>query len=51
MAKPYDSDPRRFYKESPSGVMRLIFVTFGIALLLGLASGVVWIAWNLVATR
>jgi hypothetical protein len=47
MAKPYASDPRRVYKSSPSGVTGAILVAFGIALLLGLTSGVVWILYNL----
>jgi hypothetical protein len=47
MAKPYASDPRRVYKSAPSGVMGAILVAFGVALLLGLASGVVWVLYNL----
>jgi len=47
VAKPYASDPRRVYKGSPSGVTGVILVAFGIALLLGLTSGVVWILYNL----
>ena len=47
MAKPYASDPRRVYRTSPSGVMGLILVAFGIAILLGLTSGLVWILYNL----
>ena len=47
MSKPYASDPRRFYKEAPSGVTGLIVVAFGVALLVGLVSGLVWIAFNL----
>jgi hypothetical protein len=47
MAKPYASDPRRAYKNSPSVVTGAILVAFGVALLLGLASGVVWILFNL----
>ena len=47
MAKPYASDPRRFYKSTPSGVTGVILVAFGIALLLGLTSGLVWIFYNL----
>ena len=42
MAKPYASDPRRVYKSAPSGVTGAILVAFGVALLVGLASGVVW---------
>ena len=47
MAKPYASDPRRVYKSVPAGVNGAILVAFGIALLLGLTSGVVWILYNL----
>ena len=47
MSKPYASDPRRTCKNSPSGVMGVILVAFGIAILVGLASGLVWIAFNL----
>ena len=47
MAKPYATDPRRVYKITPSGVTGAILVAFGIALLLGLTSGVVWILYNL----
>jgi hypothetical protein len=47
MAKPYASDPRRVYKSTPSGVTGVILVAFGIALLLGLTTGLVWILYNL----
>ena len=47
MSKPYASDPRRFYKDSPSGVTAVVLVAFGVALLVGLVSGLVWIAFNL----
>ena len=47
MSKPYASDPRRVYKTSPSGVTGVILVAFGVALLLGLTSGLVWILYNL----
>ena len=47
MSKPYASDPRRVYKSSPSGVTGVILVAFGVALLVGLASGLVWIVFNL----
>ena len=47
MAKPYASDPRRVYKGAPLGVTRAMLVAFGIALLLGLTSGLAWIAYNL----
>jgi hypothetical protein len=47
MAKPYATDPRRAYKNSPSGVTGVILVAFGVALLLGLTSGIVWVVFNL----
>ena len=47
MAKPYATDPRRAYKGSPSGVTGVILVAFGVALLLGLTSGIVWVVFNL----
>ena len=47
MPKAYASDPRRVYKSSPSGVTRVILVAFGVAVLLGLASGLVWVLFNL----
>jgi hypothetical protein len=47
MPKPYANDPRRLYKGSPSGVIRVVLVAFGTALLLGLASGVVWVVMNI----
>jgi hypothetical protein len=43
MPKHYPAHRRQINKGAPSGVMGLIWVAFGIALLLGLASGVVWI--------
>jgi hypothetical protein len=46
MSKPYTTDPRRLYKNSPSGVIGVILVAFGVALLLGLTSGLVWVLVN-----
>ena len=47
MSQRFGSD-RRFDEDLAStGVTRLLFVAFGIALLVGLASGVVWILWKL----
>ena len=49
MAKPdATADPRRVYKSSPSGATGVILVAFGVALLVGLASGLVWIVFNLI---
>jgi len=47
MPKPYAADPRHAYKETPPGVMRVILLAFGVALVLGLTSGVVWVLYNL----
>ena len=47
MPRPYALDPRRLYKNAPSGVMGLILIAFGTALLLGLVSGIVWVVVNL----
>ena len=47
MPKPQAADPRRVYKGTPSGVMGAILMAFGIALFLGLTSGVVWVLYNL----
>jgi len=47
MSKPYASDPRRVYKATPSGVTGVLLVTFGVALLVGLVSGLAWIVLNL----
>ena len=42
------ADDRRFGEDVASpGFTRLLFVVFGIALLVGLGSGVVWILWKL----
>ena len=47
MPKPYANDPRRFYKNAPSGVTGVVLIAFGTALLLGLASGIVWVVVSL----
>ena len=47
MPRPYSNDPRRFYKNAPSGVMGVVLSAFGTALLLGLASGIVWVVVSL----
>ena len=48
MPRPYVNDPHR---QRPSGspeFTRLLFVAFGIVLIIGLVSGSIWIAWNLI---
>jgi hypothetical protein len=47
MPKPYVNDPKRQHQISSPEFTRLLFVAFGIALLLGLVSGSIWIVWNL----
>jgi hypothetical protein len=47
MAKPRPEDHRHAYRHGPSGVMGIILTAFGIALLLGLTSGIVWILYRL----
>jgi hypothetical protein len=47
MPRPYANDPRRLYKSPPRGVGGLILLAFGIALLIGLVTGVLWIVINL----
>jgi hypothetical protein len=45
-------DDRRFGEDIASpGLTRLLFVVFGVALLVGLASGVIWILWKLFEVR
>ena len=46
MAKPHINDPRGVYKSLPAGTTGTLLVAFGVALLLGLASGIVWILFN-----
>jgi hypothetical protein len=47
MRRSYANDRRRLYKSLPQGASGVILVAFGVALLVGLVTGVVWIAWNL----
>jgi hypothetical protein len=45
-------DDRRFGEDVASpGLTRLLFVVFGVALLVGLGSGVIWILWKLFEVR
>ena len=48
MSRNFDNDPRRDEDIASPEFTRLLFVAFGIALLLGLVSGSIWIAWNLI---
>jgi hypothetical protein len=47
MARRFGNDPRFDEDVASSGFTRLLFVAFGIALLVGLVSGVLWIVWKL----
>jgi hypothetical protein len=46
MPRRFDDEKRRQQDASPD-FTRLLFVAFGIALLLGLVTGSIWIAWSL----
>jgi hypothetical protein len=48
MSRMFDHDPRRDEDVASPEFTRLLLVAFGIALLLGLVSGSIWIAWNLI---
>lgn len=45
---PVARDRRRRYRRLTDTVARLVTVGFGIALMLGLFTGAVWVAWSLV---
>lgn len=47
MSRRFGSDPRFDEDLASTGFTRLLFVAFGIALLVGLVSGLLWIAWKL----
>ena len=46
MPRRFNDEKRRAQDASPE-FTRLLFVAFGIVLLLGLVSGSLWVAWNL----
>ena len=48
MPRPYANDPIRQDKAPSSDVVRLVLVACGITVLIGLVTGVLWIAFNLV---
>ena len=48
MSRMFDNDPRREEDVASPAFSRVVFVAFGIALLLGLVSGSLWIVWNLI---
>jgi len=47
MARRFGNEPRLDEDVASPGLTRLLFVAFGIALLVGLVSGVLWILWKL----
>ena len=47
MPRPFVNDPKRHQQVASPEFTRLLLIAFGIALLLGLISGSMWIAWNL----
>ena len=47
MSRRFGSDPRFDEDLASTGFTRLLFVVFGVALLVGLVSGVLWILWKL----
>ena len=42
------NDPHRDDDVASPGLTRLVLVGFGVALLIGLVSGSIWIGWNLI---
>jgi hypothetical protein len=47
MPRPYANDPQRLDRALSPGLLRVLLVAFGIALLIGLTTGAVWIVYNL----
>jgi hypothetical protein len=47
MSRRFGTDPRFDEDVASPGLTRLLFVAFGVALLVGLVSGVLWILWKL----
>ena len=48
MPRPYANDPQRLDRAAGPDLTRVLLIAFGVALLLGLASGLVWVGYNLV---
>ena len=48
MPRPLTNDPKRHQQVASPEFTRLLLVAFGIALLLGLVTGSLWITWNLI---
>ena len=51
MARRFSDDPRFDEDVASPDLTRVLFVAFGVALLVGLVSGVVWIVWKLVSVH
>ena len=47
MSRRFGNDPRFDEDVASPGLTRLLFGAFGVALLVGLVSGVLWILWKL----
>ena len=47
MPRPYANDPQRLDRAAGPDLVRVLLIAFGIALLLGLGSGLVWVGYNL----
>jgi hypothetical protein len=46
--RPYANDPERLDRAAGPDLVKVLLIAFGIALLLGLTSGLIWVAYNLV---
>jgi hypothetical protein len=47
MPRPYANDPQRLDRALSPGLLRVLLIAFGIALLIGMTSGALWIVYNL----
>lgn len=48
MPRPYANDPERLDRSPGPDLTRVLLIAFGVALLIGLVSGLVWVAYNLI---
>jgi hypothetical protein len=48
MSRRFINHPRRDEDVASPEFTRLLFIAFGIAMLIGLVTGSIWIAWNLI---
>jgi hypothetical protein len=51
MPRPYANDPQRLDRALSPGLLRLLLIAFGIALLIGMTSGALWIVYNLLGVH